>query len=172
MDRHRKVLDLLLADVDELDRELVGDLLVDGARHAQSARLGDAAEAARDVDAVAQQVAVALHHVADGDSDPEAHLPARRIGEVAGAQALLHVDRAAHRLDGARKLGQHGVAGGIENPAREARDEILEDGPVGLEAPQRFLFVLGHQLAVTGDVGSHDGCNLAFHERARSSSAD
>ena len=45
-------------------------------------------------------------HVADCDADAEIHLPARRIGEVAGAQALLDVDRAAHRLDRARELGR------------------------------------------------------------------
>src|SRR5260370_27659225 len=106
------------------------------------------------MDAIAQEIAVELDHVADRDSDPEADLADGRIGKVAGAQALLHVDRAAHSLDGARKFGQNRIAGGIDNPPRKAGDEILEYRPIGLEAPQRLLFVLRHQLAVTGDIGS------------------
>src|SRR4029077_9475287 len=101
-------------------RQLVGDLLVDGARDADAADRRDAFQARCYVDAVAEQIAVALDHVADGDADAKTHLPAGRIGHVAGAQAFLDVDRAAYRLDGARKFGEHGVARGIEDPAARA----------------------------------------------------
>ena len=163
MDRRRDILDLLLADIGELHRQFVGDLLVDGARDADAADRRDAFQARRDVDAVAEKIAVALDHVADGDADAEAHLPAGRIGHVAGAQALLDVDGAAHRLDRAGKFGEHGVARGIENPAAGARDEVVHHRAIGGEPPQRLLFVFGDELAVAGDVGSENGRDFSFH---------
>ena len=94
MHRRRDVLHLLRADIGELHRQLVGDLLVHRARNTDAADLGEALQSGCDVDAVAQQVAVALDHVADGDADAKAHVTAGRIRHVARAQALLDVDRA------------------------------------------------------------------------------
>jgi hypothetical protein len=88
------------------------------ARHADAADFGEPLQAGRDVDAVAEQIAVALDDVSDVDPDPEAHLPARRISHVAGTQAFLDIDRAAQGFDRAWKFGQHRVAGRVENPAR------------------------------------------------------
>jgi len=111
-----------------------------------------------------EQFAFALNHVADRDADPEAHLAARRIGHVPGAQAFLDVDRAAHGLDCARKFGEHGIARGVENPAAALGDEIVGHQPIGGEPPQRFLFVLGNQSAVSGNIGRKNRRDLAFHE--------
>ena len=55
MHRRRDVLHLLRADVGELHRQLVGDLLVHRARNADAADLGEAFEARGDVDAIAEQ---------------------------------------------------------------------------------------------------------------------
>jgi hypothetical protein len=114
--RGRDVLDLLRADVGELHRQLVGDLLVHRARNADAADFGETLEARGDIDAIAEQVAVALDHVADGDADAKAHLPAGGIRHVARAQAFLDIDRAAHGFDGAGEFSENGVAGGVENP--------------------------------------------------------
>src|SRR2546428_713640 len=81
------------------------------------ADLGEALQPGCDVDAIAQQVAVPFDHVADGDTDAKRHLAAGWIGHVAGAQALLDIDRTAHRFNRAREFGEHGVARGIENAA-------------------------------------------------------
>ena len=119
-----------------------------------------------DVDAIAQEVAVALDHVADRDADAKGHLPAGRIGHVAGTQALLDIDRAAHGFDRARKFGEHGVASGIENAAAALGDEIVGHLTVGRQATQRLLFVLGNQSAVAGNIGRKNRCDLAFHRKA------
>jgi len=58
---------------------------VHGARDADAARIREALEAGGDIDAVAQEVAVPLDDVADGDADAEEKPPARRKREVAGA---------------------------------------------------------------------------------------
>ncbi len=76
MHRIGNVLDLLLADIGELDGQLVGHLLVHRARHADAADRGNASSGrARDVDAVTQQIAVALDHIADCNADAKIHLP-------------------------------------------------------------------------------------------------
>ena len=164
MHRRRNVLHFLRADIGELHRQLVGDLLVHRARDADAADLGKALEARGDIDAVAEQVAVALDHVADGDADAKAHLPARRIRHVAGAQAFLDVDRAAHGFDRARKFGEHGIARGVENAAAAFGDEVVGHLTIGREPPQRFLFVLGNQSGVAGNIGRKNRRDLAFHE--------
>src|ERR1700682_1711554 len=171
MDWRRDILDLLLADIGELHRELVGDLLVDGARDADAADRRDALQTRRDVYAVAEKIAVALDHVADGDADAEAHLPAGRIGRVAGAQAFLDVEGAAHRLDGAGKFGEHGVARGIENPPAGAGDEVVHHRAIGGEPPQRLLLVFGDELAVAGNVGSENGRDFSVHRTPAASLA-
>jgi hypothetical protein len=120
-------------------------------------------EPRRDIDAVAKEVAVAFDDVADRDADAEAHLPARRISEVSRAQAFLDVDGATHRLHRARELGKHGIAGGVENPAARARDEIVHHRPIRSEAPQRLFFVLGNEPAVACDIGSKNSRDFSFH---------
>ena len=163
--RRRDVLHLLRADIGELHRQLVGDLLMHRARDADAADFGEALQPGCDVDAIAQEVAVALDHVADRDADAKGHLPAGRIGHVAGAQALLDIDRAAHGFDRARKFGEHGVASGIENAAAALGDEIVGHLTVGRQPTQRLLFVLGNQSGVAGNIGRKNRRDLAFHEK-------
>ena len=159
------VLDFLFADIGKLHRQLVGDLLVHGARDADAADLGEPFQPGCDVDAVAQKVAVALHHVTDGDTDAECHLPARRIGHVAGAQAFLDVDRAAHGLDRAGEFGKHRIARGVEDTPAAFGDEVVGHLTVGAEPPQRLLFILGDQSAVAGNIGRKNRRDLPLHER-------
>src|SRR5690242_11817896 len=154
MDRSRYVFDLLLADIGELNGKLVRHLLEYRTRYADAARFGQALEPRRNIHRVAKQVAIALHDVADGNADAKLHLAARRIGEVAGAQAFLDVDGAAHGFDGAGKLRHDGVARRVEDAAGGLGDEVVHDRPVGRQTPQRLLFIFGDEPAVSGDVGS------------------
>ncbi len=163
MHRRRDILHLLRADIGEAHRELVRDLLVDRARHADAADRRDAFQPRRDVDALAEQIAVALHHVADRDADAERHLAARRIGHVARAQAFLDVDRAAHGFDRRRKFGQHGIARGVEDAPRGFRDEVVDHLAIGGEPAQRLLLVLRDEPAVTRDIRGEDRRDLALH---------
>jgi hypothetical protein len=136
---------------------------VDRARNADAADRRDTLQPRRDVDAVAEEIAVALDHVADRNADAKAHLPAGRIGHVARAQALLNVDRAAHGLDRAGKFGEHRVAGGIEDAAAGPRDEVIHHAAIGGEPPQRLLLVLGDEPAVARHVGGKNGRDFSFH---------
>src|SRR5579863_5419839 len=126
---------------------------MDSARNADAADLGQTFKTGRDVDAVAEQIAVALDHVTNGDADAKTHVAAGRISEIAGAQAFLDVDRAPDGFDRAGKFSQHGVSRGVEDAAAIAADEIVRHLPVRGQTPQRLLFVFGNQSAVTGNVG-------------------
>ena len=164
MHRRRDVFYFLCADIGELHRQLVGDLLVHRAGDTDAPDFRKTLEARGDVDAIAQQVAVALDHITDRDADAKRHLPARRIRHVSGAQAFLDIDRAAHGFDSAREFGEHGVAGSIENTAAAFGNEIVGHLTIGREPPQRLLFVLGNQAAVAGNIGRKNRRDLAFHK--------
>ena len=164
VNRSRNVLHFLRADVGELHRQFVGDLLMHRTGNADAADFREAFETRGNIHAVAKQVAVTLHDVADGNADAKAHVPAGRISHVPGPQAFLDIDRATHRFDRAGKFGENRVARGIENAPAGLGDKIVSDGSIGRQPPQRFLFVLGNQPAVAGDIGGKNGCDFAFHE--------
>ena len=80
------------------------------------AGLGDALEPRGDIDAVAHQVAVALlDHVAKMNADAEFDAPLGRHAGVALDHAVLHFDRAAHRVDDAAELDDAAVAGALDD---------------------------------------------------------
>src|ERR1700681_151320 len=133
------------------------------ARNADAADLGETFQAGCDIDAIAEQVAVALDHVADRNADAKAHLTAGGISHVAGAQALLDVDRASNGFDRTWKFGKNGVASGIEDAAAVSGDEVVGHLSIGCEAPQRFLFIFGNQPAVASNICRKNRRDLALH---------
>jgi hypothetical protein len=118
---------------------------VHGTGDADAPDLGEALEPGGDIDAVTEQIAVALDHITDGDADAKRHLPARRIGHVAGSQGFLDIDRAAHRIDCAWKFREHGIARGVEDASARPGNEVVDDLAIGGETPQRLLFVFRDQ---------------------------
>ena len=134
------------------------------ARDADAADFGETFQTRRDVDAITQQIAVALDHIPDGNADAKLHLAAGRIGHVAGSQAFLNIDRATHRLHRARKLGEHRIASGVEDPPSRLDDEVVGHRAIGRQPPQRFFLVLGDQSAVAGNIGCKNRRDLAFHD--------
>ena len=67
---------------------------------------------------------------------------------------LLHLDRAAHRIDDAGKLDQQAVAGGLDDAAVVLGDlRIDELAPQRLEAFERAFLVRAHQPRIARDIG-------------------
>jgi hypothetical protein len=64
-----------------------------------------------DVDAVAIEIVFLDDHIAEIDADAQFDAIVRRDTRVALGHRLLHLDRAAHRIDDAGKFGQQAVAG-------------------------------------------------------------
>jgi hypothetical protein len=87
-------------------------------RQADRPGLRDAFQSRSDIDAVAHQVAVAfLDHVAEMDADPELDPPVGRQAGVTPEHAVLHLDRASHRIHDAAELGENAVPGAFEDAA-------------------------------------------------------
>ena len=111
------VLHLVLAEVEEIEREPIAHLRVD--------RFGDADPAGRrqrlqtrgDVDAVAHQIVAVDDDVAEIDADAKAH--AVRLGHIGVPLVDRQLDfgGAAHRLDRACELRDDAVAGAPEDAA-------------------------------------------------------
>ena len=89
-----------------------------------------------DVDAVAHQVAVALFDdVAEMNADPEYDAAIGRQAGVALDHAVLHLDRATHRVDDAAKLDKDPVAGALDHTAVMGGDGGIDQ--VAAQPPQR-----------------------------------
>jgi hypothetical protein len=104
MGRAGNVLDVVLARIDEADGQLLADMLAHRGADADPARLGQPLQPRRNVDTVAEDVALVDDHVAYVDADTEADAPA--LLDAGVAHALLDHDRAAHRIDDRGELDQ------------------------------------------------------------------
>ena len=169
VDRPRDVLEAVLAARRAAEGHLVLDLLAHRRRDADLLGLGQSLQPRRDVDAVAEQIAAARHHVAQIEADPEHHLPV--LGEVAIAARGHALDRhrAAHRLHRAGELGHDPVAGEIEDPALVLGDECRDHLLVGRQRLDGAVLVQRHQPAVADDVRRQDDGETAigFHDGHR-----
>jgi hypothetical protein len=77
----------------------------------------------------------------------------RQFG-IAVAHEALDFDRAAHRVDGARKLDEHAVAGVLDDLPAVPNDARLEErAPMLPQTAVGAFFVLADEAAVSGDVG-------------------
>ncbi len=70
---------------------------------------------------------------------------------------LLHLDRAAHRVDDAGELDQHAVAGGLDDAAAVLGDLRIEElAAQRLEAFERAFLVRPHQPRIPRHIGGED----------------
>jgi len=136
-----------LADAKRVDSDRLGDVLEFGwseipdreiespfhlpigvFRETNRARLADAFQPRRDIDAVAHQVAVALlDDVAQMNADAELDAALFRHACVALDHAVLHFDRAAHGVDDAPELDDRAVARAFDDAAAVGRDSGVDE---------------------------------------------
>ena len=109
-----------------IEIELVPDLVVDGLRDADGARLGERLEPGGDVDAIAKDVVAVDDDVAEIDTDPQFETALGRDRVVDGARCSLHLDGAVQRVDDARKIRQQAVAGRADDPPAMCRDQRVD----------------------------------------------
>ena len=108
-----------------------------------------------DIDAVADEVAVALFDdVAEMDADAELDAALGRQTRIALGHAVLHFDRAAHRVDHAAEFDEAAVAGALDDPAVMHADgginQIATQPP---EPRQRAVLVRARETAIADDIG-------------------
>src|SRR4051812_6601003 len=90
-------------------------MVADRARDADAAWLCECLQPRGDVDAVAVDVVAIGDHVSKIDPDAERNALFLELSGVPVDDCPLHLDRAAHRINHARKFREHAVAGGLDN---------------------------------------------------------
>ncbi len=76
-----------------------------------------------------------------------------RYRRVLLGHAALNFDGTAYRIDGAGKLDQHAVAGGLDDAAAMLGDSGVNEGLSDrLEPSQRAFLVGPHETAIPGDI--------------------
>jgi hypothetical protein len=68
----------------------------------------------------------------------------------------LDRDRADETVDGARKLGEQPIPGGVRDAAAMLGDQRVDDAAACRQPAQRRILVGAHQPAVLGDVGGEN----------------
>src|SRR4029450_6322289 len=96
--------------------ELALRVFLYAARDADAARLREALQASRHVDAVPENVVTLDDDVADIDTDADLHTWSCRRRDIAFRHAALDLDGTAHGLDHARELDQHPLSCGLYKP--------------------------------------------------------
>ncbi len=132
----------------------VAHLIVSGSGQEDAARIRQAFQSRRHVDAFAEDVVVLDHDVTDIDAD--AQLDALSGFCFAGhfRNATLDFDRAFDGLDRAGKFQQETIAHRFHEPPSAGRDGRVDDGSSqGADRGQRPGLVLAHEAAVADDVG-------------------
>ena len=157
----RDVLDVARTEESEARAQLVLDLLVHRPGNENPTRLGQRLQPCRDIDAVAEQRAVLLDHIAEIHPDTQPHAPLGGQGVVLLGDRVLEVPRTAHRINGARKLRHQAVTDAAEFLPVELFDESIKDRATDLEGAERALLVGLHQPAVLDYIRRQDGSNFS-----------
>ena len=134
-DRPPDILQVVRAEILEFVIELVGHMVVGHLGYEDAARLGERLEPGRDIDAVAEDIAVLGDDVAEIDPDPHrkpllvGHLP------IVPAHRVAQSNGAARRLDDAVELDQDEIASVLEDVAvklgHQRVDHIAQETPAG-----------------------------------------
>ena len=161
-DRLGDVLELGRAEIGDREIEPPLDLTIGVLGQTDRAGLADALQSRGDIDAVAHQIAVALlDDVAEMNADAELDAALGRQAGVALDQAVLHFDRAAHRVDHAAKLDEAAVAGALDDPpvmrGDGGVDQVAAEPP---KARERAILVRSREPAIADDIGDQDRRNF------------
>ncbi len=151
------VFERLLADVLEGAIETPFDLVAHDRRNTDPARLGQGFETCRDIDPVAKDIVAVLDDVAEVDPHAEEDSPRLGYARVAFGHPLLHLERAAHRIDDAPELDQKPIARGLDDAAPVLLDLGVAELPANrLQHRQRPFLVRAHQTRIADDIGGQD----------------
>src|SRR5215831_11243540 len=125
--RMRDVLDRLLANIVIGEREFVSDMVVNCARYANAARLGEALQPSGDIHPIPINLFALHHHVAQVDADAKMNPALRRQIRILRLQRSLDLNGAVDSLNYTGKLGQNTVASGADEAAMVPFDKTIDD---------------------------------------------
>ena len=121
-------------------------------------------EARRDVDAVAENVAILDNDVAQVEPDAIEQGARRRHVAVSSRHPLLKIDRAPERLRDALEFHQHAVAGRLDNAALAFGDRRVDQlEPHRLQSSESSLLIDFHKSGVADDIGRKNRSEAALY---------
>ena len=156
-DRMRDVLHQLLAQIFKDHVAVMTQVIAHASRNADFTAPDQPLEPSGDIHAVAENVVILDHDVADIDADPKAHPPSFRLAFICPLKRRLDLDRAPDRVKDAGEFGEYTVTGSVRDPASMLRDKVIDNGAAGRQCRHRRFFVAMHQAAVTLDIRGEDG---------------
>src|SRR6185437_378274 len=159
-DRTSDILELPFAEFDQLFLDPVAHLAIGVLGQTDRAWPSDSFQPSGDIHAVAHQIAVALlHHIAEMDADAELNPSLLRQPRVALDHAVLHFDRATHRVDHTTEFDDAAVAGALDDAAAVGGDRRVDEIAAKSSEPRkRPLLVDPGQPAIADDVGDQNRC--------------
>ena len=165
-DAHRPgdVLDLLLAQILERDIELVADFVAHDPADADAARLGQPFQPRRDIDAVAEDVAVLDDDVAQVDADAELDAPV--LGTPAFRSAIPRCTSTAQRTASTTLANSTSSPSPVVLTMRPRCSAIfgsLSSRRIALKRGERAFLVPPHQPRVAGDIRRQYRSQPALH---------
>jgi hypothetical protein len=155
--RTRDVLEGLLSNVSELNRDLASNLIVGGRRDTNATRLSDPLKPSRYVDAISENVIALDQYVTKVDPDPKQHTSVLRDTFIPLGHHGLHSYRAFDRIDHRGKLKQHPVPCGLHEAAAVFRHESVGNLAVFAECAGGADLVEAHEPRVTRHVSGDYG---------------
>ena len=157
------ILQTALTDILERNLDDLANLIVDGLRDANSARLGQLLEANRDVYAGAVKIVVFGDYVPEVDADAELHLLLLGNRRVALRNLVLNLDGAANGLDDAGELSNNAVACAAENVSVVGGDRLLDHSAIHAQGGCGGLFVYLCVVAIPLHIGSKNRGEPTLH---------
>ena len=154
---------LVLAKIDEVEREPIASLCIDRFRDAQSSRVGQRFQARSDVHAVAHEIVTLDDDIAEIDADTKPQAAGLRDSGVLSVEFELDLGRAPNRLHGAGELGDDAVASAPEHPPLMLRNQPVNDLAMRPQGRKRPFLVPACQTAVTNCIGGEDGGHSALN---------
>jgi hypothetical protein len=133
--------------------QLLPDVLVDGLRDANRAGLGKRLKPSGDVDAIAKYVVAIDNNIAKIDTNSQLETAFGRDRVVDGMRCLLHLDGTVQRIDDARKIRQHAVARGADDPSTLRYYQRVDSVAEPSKRLVRTRFILAHQAAESHHIG-------------------
>jgi len=151
----RSILQGLRTHIIKYTFDLAADLPISVIRNAHSAGIGYSFKTSRNIDAIAKNIVVIEDDVTDMNANSKFDpFVLWHVGIPIG-HAALDVGRAPRRIDGAGKLDQHAVPGGLDDATAMRGNRRVENGfTERFEHGQRAFFVRPHKAAVPGDIRS------------------
>jgi hypothetical protein len=158
------ILELLVARIFECCVNFAAHLPESIFRYANAARLGDAFQSRRNVDAVAENITVLDDDVADVNADADFNTPLGRDVFVTLRHSALCLYGTTRGINGAAEFNQESVAGAFDDAAIVFGDSRFEEFPtMGIEPRECPFLVRAHEPAVSSDIRRKNGSEPPFH---------